>query len=202
MSERNAQDLQMLAQTFKYFNRVMVMMWRLGLGKFINMAPESAGQIMVLVHTGRKSGKTRHTPVNYALMDGEVYCLAGFGKGSQWYKNIMANPAVEIWLPDSWWKAEAVDVTDNPKRAEILRTVLISSGFAASTFEDLEPREMQLEQFEELFDKYGYRILHIKRTAAKTGAGGPGEYAWVWIILTFFLAMVLLTRHRFKTRNT
>ena len=62
-----------------------------------------SGQIMVLTHTGRKSGLRRRTPVNYALVDGEVYCTAGFGQISDWYRNILANPQVEVWLPDGWW---------------------------------------------------------------------------------------------------
>jgi hypothetical protein len=36
--------------------------------------------IMVIRHKGRKSGKVRYTPVNYALADGCVYAIAGFGK--------------------------------------------------------------------------------------------------------------------------
>ena len=33
----------------------------------------------------------------------------------------------------------------------------------------------------------GYRLLHISRTKAVTGPGGPGDLAWIWPIATFFL---------------
>ena len=70
----------------------MLLMWRFGLGTWLNVWPSVIGQIMVLTHTGRKSGLKRHTPVNYALVEGEIYCTAGYGRGSDWYRNIEANP--------------------------------------------------------------------------------------------------------------
>lgn len=68
-----------LRQGFKWLNRYMVLHWRLGLGPIANCA-DLSGCIMVLVHTGRKSGLTRRTPVNYVLVEGDVYCAAGFGQ--------------------------------------------------------------------------------------------------------------------------
>jgi hypothetical protein len=50
--------------------------------------------------------------VNYAIVDGEVYCTAGFGAVSDWYRNIRTNPEVEVWLPDGWWAGVAEEVTD------------------------------------------------------------------------------------------
>lgn len=77
----------------------MVLLWRLGLGKWINARPAVAGRIMVLNHTGRKSGLLRQTPLNYAIIDGEIYCTAGLGETTDWYRNILANPHVEVWTP-------------------------------------------------------------------------------------------------------
>jgi hypothetical protein len=34
---------------------------------------------------------------------GEVYCTATFGPGSDWYRNITQDPVVEVWIPDSRW---------------------------------------------------------------------------------------------------
>jgi hypothetical protein len=68
-----------LRQGFKHFNRFMMLMWRLGLGPWVNAWPEVGGRIMVITHTGRKTGIRRRTPVNYTIADGEVYCTSGFG---------------------------------------------------------------------------------------------------------------------------
>ena len=73
---------------FKYFNRYMLLLWRLGLGRWISSWPSVGGRIMVLTTIGRKSGRPRRTPLNYAIVDGKVYCAAGFGSISDWYRNI------------------------------------------------------------------------------------------------------------------
>ncbi|MCJ7533048.1 MAG: hypothetical protein MUO64_18755 [Anaerolineales bacterium] len=64
---------------------------------------------MVITHKDRKTVIKYHTPANYAIIDSVIYCMAGFGVVSDWYRNISANPKVEIWLPNgmmqpvNWW---------------------------------------------------------------------------------------------------
>ncbi len=185
---------QSLRQVFKTFNRFMLLMWRLGLGQMINMAPDSIGRIMVLTHTGRKTGAKRQTPINYAIMDGEIYCLAGFGAAADWYRNILKQSQVEVWLPDGWWQGKAEDVSNHPRRAEILRAVLIASGFAAPAFGGIDPHTVSEA---DLAAKTGeYKLIRIHRTAACTGPGGPGELAWIWPVATFLLLPLAFRRKR------
>ena len=66
------QTAEQLRQGFKSFNKFMLLMWRLGMGHWFGLWPEGWGQIMVITHKGRKSGATYRTPVNFALVDGEV----------------------------------------------------------------------------------------------------------------------------------
>ena len=61
-----------LRQGFKYLNKFMLLLWRLGLGNLLNAWPDVGGRIMVITHTGRKTGLKRQTPVNYTIIDGEV----------------------------------------------------------------------------------------------------------------------------------
>ena len=68
-----------LRAVFRYQNRFMVMMWRLGLGRLVNIWPRGSGRMLVLGHTGRRSGLRRWTPLNYARVDGQLYCVSGFG---------------------------------------------------------------------------------------------------------------------------
>src|SRR5699024_5954406 len=106
---------------------------RLGLQRW-GMRNRYSGYIMVLTHRGRKSGRRRRTPVNYAEIGGDLFCVAGFGAVADWVRNLRADPRVEVWLPDgSWWAGVAEDVTDLPaaERLPLLRQVLINSGFAA-----------------------------------------------------------------------
>jgi len=182
-----------LRQGFKYFNRFMLLMWRLGLGPWVNFWPDVGGRIMVITHTGRKTGMRRRTPVNYTVVDGEIYCTAGFGTISDWYRNIMANPQVEVWLPDGWWAGVAEDITDSEERTALLRQVLIASGFAAPAA-GVYPKRMTDQELEA--ETANYRLIHIHRTEARTGAGGPGDLAWVWPLAAMSMLPLLWRRAR------
>ena len=180
-------------QGFKYFNRFMLLMWRLGWGAWVNAWPDVGGRIMVITHTGRKSGIKRQSPVNYALVGGELYCTAGFGQISDWYRNIRANPNVEVWLPDGWWAGTAEEVTDPGARLLLMRQVLIGSGIVAPLM-GVDPRQMSDDALDAA--TCDYRLIHIRRTAPRTGPGGPGDLAWVWPAATFVLLGMLLMRRK------
>jgi len=169
----------------------MVSLWRLGLAWQFNVWPEVSGRIMVITHTGRKSGLRRRTPVNYAIVDGEVYCVAGFGEVSDWYRNVLKHPDVEVWLPDGWWAGVAEEMTDADSRAFIMRQVMIGSGFAAYVA-GLNPRKMTDAELERATAPC--RLMRIRRTEARTGPGGPGELAWVWPVATMILLPLALLR--------
>lgn len=171
-------------QGFKYFNHFMIAMWRLGLGGMINFWPEVIGQIMVIQHTGRKSGLVRRTPVNYAVIGGEIYCVAGYGEMTDWYRNVIANPQVEVWLPDGWWQGTVEELSGEGKRIELIRQVLIASGFAAYAA-GINPRKMDDAALAQA--TLGYRLMRIHRTAERTGKDGPGELAWIWPLATMIL---------------
>lgn len=166
-----------LRQRFKQLNRVMILLWRLGLGRMINMAPEQSGRIMVLTHVGRKSGRRYRTPVNYAEVGGKIYCTAGFGSVSDWYRNVLATPDVELWLPNGRWLARARDVSDAPNRLELMRAVLLASGFAAGAA-GVDPRQMSDHELDEATQ--AYRLLELELSESVRGPNGPGDLAWVW----------------------
>jgi deazaflavin-dependent oxidoreductase (nitroreductase family) len=187
---------EQLRKTFKSFNRFMMLLWRLGLGSWGN-GTKYGGYVMVIKHTGRVTGLTRYTPVNYAIVDGDVFCTAGFGRISDWYRNITVNPQVEIWLPHERWAGVAEDVSEEAGGARYLREVIIASGFAGPLF-GVDPRKLSDDDFERLLGSY--RLIRIKRTEALTGRGGPGDLAWVWPLATMALT-VLLLRYRKSRRD-
>lgn len=182
-----------LRQMFKYGNRFMVLLFRLGLGNWGNR-PETS-QVMVLVHRGRKSGLLRRTPVNYAVVDDQIYCTAAFGSRADWYRNVLANPSVQVWLPDGWYAGEAEEVPpDDPQRLALMRQVLIASGFAAPLFAGVNPKTISDEKLAEI--SASYRLIRIYPSEACTGPGGPGDLAWVWPVTTFVLGLLLLGRRK------
>lgn len=198
MTIENPRSEQVLRQVFKYGNRFMVLLFRLGLGNWGN-GPQTS-QVMVLVHKGRKSGLLRKTPVNYAIVDGEIYCTAAFGGQADWYRNVMADPTVEVWLRDSWYAGVASEVPDDdPRRSQLMREVLIASGFAAPLFAGINPRTIADDKLDEITAPY--RLIRIRRTEARTGPGGPGELAWVWPATTAALLGLLLVGRRSRRRT-
>lgn len=179
MKHRNAETL--IRQAFKYFNRFLVLNWRLGLGRLWNVWPTVMGRYMVLIHTGRKSGLRRRTPINYAPVNGDIYVTAGFGAVSDWYRNLKNNPQIEIWLPNGRWSAYASEVpNDDLRRLKLLREVLIGSGFVAPLI-GLDPRRVDDTQLAVATNDY--RLIRIRRGAAISGPGGPGDLAWIWLLL-------------------
>jgi deazaflavin-dependent oxidoreductase (nitroreductase family) len=189
-------DSERLRLALWYLNRLMILLWRLGLGGWGN-GTAFTGWVMVLGHTGRKSGRRRLTPVNYAIIDGDIYCTAGFGARSDWYRNICNNPLVEIWLPRGRWAGMAEDLSNAPDRLEKLRRVIIASGFAGPLF---GVNASRLDDQELDAATKAYRLIRIRRYEALTGPDGPGDLAWIWPLATFGLLALLLRIRRRKSQ--
>jgi deazaflavin-dependent oxidoreductase (nitroreductase family) len=54
-------------------------------------------RFLLLRHTGRRSGAAYHTVLevmHYDAVSGAATCMSGWGTGADWYRNIMAGPAV------------------------------------------------------------------------------------------------------------
>lgn len=198
MSRMNPALEARLRRGFRSFNRFMLLMWRLGLGPWVNIWPAGFGRIMVLTTVGRTSGLPRRTPLNYAVVDGELYCVAGFGGVSDWYRNLRANPHAEVWLPDGWWDALAADISDSPRRPELMRAVLRGSGFVAP-LAGVDPRRLDDAALDTATATY--RLVHIRRTAARTGPEGPGDLAWVWPAATHIVLFLLLLGRKDRCRR-
>jgi len=194
MTISNRETEAKLKRLFKLFNKFMLLLWRLGLGSIGNQT-RFGGYVMVITQTGRKSGQVRRTPVNYAIIDGDIYCTSGFGRRSDWYHNILANPQVEVWLPDGWWAGHAEDVTEAENRIDLMRAVLVGSGFAAY-LAGINPHKLSDEELEAATGTY--RLIRIRREQAMTGTGGPGDLTWIWPLSTILLLALLLAKKRPK----
>jgi deazaflavin-dependent oxidoreductase (nitroreductase family) len=186
-----------LREVFKALNKFMVLLFRLGLGRWGN-GNRLAGYIMVIGHRGRNSGMKRLTPVNFTRIVDEIYCTAAFGQRSDWYRNVMADPNVELWLPKSRMRGIATDVTESERAPELLRSVLIASGFAAPMF-GIWPSKLSETDLKQLL--LSYRLIRIDQLEPITGPAGPGELAWVWPLATFLLLGLLLGRGRRTARR-
>ena len=76
---------------FKWLFKVPVFFYRIGLPLFGDF-------ILLLSHRGRKSGKLRHTPLEYRheASTGDRIIMAGWGGNTDWRRNIEAEPQVTV----------------------------------------------------------------------------------------------------------
>lgn len=168
-------------QLNKFF---MVPAFRWGFGRFIGTP--IGGYVMVLKTIGRKTGLVRYAPVNYALLDGNIYCLSGFGKVAHWYRNIQATPQLDVILPSVTLSGTADTVTDQDEWLTACRQILKNSGFAglmaginAWTVSD----EDLLEKGSEMI------VLRITPNGVFSGAADPGGKLWLWMTLATVLVI-------------
>lgn len=57
------------------------------------------GRIVMLEHTGRRSGKLRQTPLEVVHSDEGSYILcSGTGPKADWFRNIKKTPALALWV--------------------------------------------------------------------------------------------------------
>lgn len=153
VSKFTPQQMNSLRRAFHVMNRFMVFMWKIGLGKWMNIWPAGFGRIMIIKHRGRRSGREYLTPVNYAIVNDEIYCTAGFGSVSDWYRNMLVNPRVELWLPEGRKYYCAEDISNSPRRLFLLRQVIIASGFAGPLF-GINPKNLTEEQLDAVSKDY------------------------------------------------
>ncbi len=177
---------------FWFLNKFFIVpLFRLGLGPIFGNP--FTGYIMVLKVTGRKTGRQRYAPVNYAIFDGKVYCVSGFRQISDWYRNLRLQPAIEIILPSGAIAGMATEVTDQAIKVTIIRKILQNAGFAGF-FEGYNPFRISDE---ELASKItDMPLICIQPTGLGNGASDPGGWAWFWapvftILLILFIQLLL-----------
>ncbi len=92
-------------EELKAFNRQLI-------ADFRARDPKLKGRrILLLTTTGARSGQPHTAPMTYVLDDDRVLVIAsnaGAVTHPDWYRNLVANPAVTVELPDETFQARAV----------------------------------------------------------------------------------------------
>jgi len=91
---------------FRYIFKIPILFYRLGLGGFVGP------HFLFLTTTGRKTGKTHHTPLEFTFDEktGGYIVSAGWGGKTDWYKNARANPFVKVHVGWKKFEAEAIPI--------------------------------------------------------------------------------------------
>lgn len=90
------------------------LLYALGLG------PVYGRLVLLLTTTGRKSGRPRVTPLQYEEIDGAIYIASARGVKADWFRNIVANPQVQVRVKSRRFGGTAVPITDPSRIADFL----------------------------------------------------------------------------------
>jgi len=176
-----------LRQIFKLLNKFfMVPMFRLGFGPI--MGNPFTGYMMVLKTIGRKTGKVRHVPVNYTIHKGNIYCISGFRKKADWYRNLIATPEIELIMPGGNLYARMEEISEPEERRIVTRQILINAGFAGY-FEGYNPRNISDEELQS--KTADMPVLRFQPLGVGNGASDSGGWAWILAILLTILLIIL-----------
>lgn len=116
------------------------------------MAPVLGRLVLLLTTTGRKSGLPRITPLQYEEVDGAIYVGSARGTKADWFRNILANPCVQVRVKSREFEGTAEPVTDPCRIADFLQLrlsrhprmvglILTSEGLSQS------PTRHELEEY-------------------------------------------------------
>ncbi len=86
------------------------------------------GHLMLLRTRGRRTGLLREAPLGYVIRDGSVYCVAGYGEPTPWFRNLQVDPAVEVVLPTRRFFGRAEPVADPVEWLAAYRALIASFG--------------------------------------------------------------------------
>jgi len=162
----------------KWLYKTPVLLYRLGLGFLVGRL------FMIMTTVGRKSGQPRRTAIEFHEYKGCRYVFSAWGTKADWYRNIEANPYINIqtWRGPESVLARRVDsdveltqafdfAMSNPS----MRMVMKSAGFG-----------LILEQF--LAQKDHFTFVTFDPTDHPTPMPLRSDLVWVWAVLWILAA--------------
>lgn len=148
------------------------------------------GSWMLLRVKGRRTGRTREAALGYAILDGAVYCCAGFGTRAQWYRNLLADPHVEVVLAGAAIAGLAEEVTEPAERRRAWRALIRALGLLGRAL------VCSPDAPDDVLDRStaGLPLVRIRPIGIGSGPADPG--GWLWLTLSAVAAWWLLARSR------
>lgn len=106
------------------FRRLPLAIWRLlklpRVWYALGLGPVVGRLMLLLTTTGRKTGRPRVTPLQYEEQDGVIYVASARGQQADWYRNLLANPRVEIRVKARRFYGQAEPIADPARVADFL----------------------------------------------------------------------------------
>ena len=139
------------------YHRLKKHLWRLmrippRIAYAIGLGPFIGRRVLLLTTTGRKSGAPRVTPLQYDEIDGIFYVGSARGDKSDWYRNILADPKVEVRVKSRRFTGLADATADVERVADFLEVrlernpMMMGNLFQIMGF-SRKPDRTQLEEY-------------------------------------------------------
>ena len=111
------------------YRRLKRHLWRLmrippRIAYALGLGPLIGRRVLLLTTTGRKSGLPRVTPLQYEEIEGLFYVGSARGDKSDWYRNILADPKVEVRVKSPRFVGTAETIADVERVADYLEIVM------------------------------------------------------------------------------
>jgi deazaflavin-dependent oxidoreductase (nitroreductase family) len=102
---------------FKWIFKIPLLYYKLGLGGLIGK------RFLLLTTTGRKSGKPRHTPLEYVHdPQADSYRVSpGWGGKTDWYRNLLHDPIVSVQVGRRKFSARAEPVPQDDVAESLMK---------------------------------------------------------------------------------
>jgi deazaflavin-dependent oxidoreductase (nitroreductase family) len=166
-----------LHAAFLALNRWLVVpLVRAGLGAWAGTPV--GGYVLLLRTQGRKSGAVREAPLSYLVAGGAAWVCAGFGEGTHWYRNVLADRRVEVVLPGRIVACVATDVRDPAVRERVLPALVRAVGLPGM----LGGVRLGASDAEILAAYAWVPLISLRPHGDRLVAGpdDPGGTAWIW----------------------
>lgn len=148
--------------------------FRVGLGACFSNP--FSGPMLILRTTGRRSGLVREAPLGYVIREGCVYVCAGFGEGTAWYRNLVAEPRVEVVLPSLAFSGTADTVTDPVEWHRVFPAYVRALGVVGRIVLG-DVSTAGADRLETI--RSSLPLVRIRPTGLAAGPADPGGWGWV-----------------------
>ena len=168
---------------------------RAGLGAWVGTP--IAGWVLLLRVRGRKSGLVREIPLSYLVAEGSAWVMAGFGPRTQWYRNLLADPGVEVLLPGRAVRCVAEDVVDPVTRRRIIPNLVRVTG-VPGYLTGCDPFRSPPERMIEVTAWVSLIRLRPVGEPLVAGPDDPSGLGWVWRQPIALAVTAFLTRRAYR----
>jgi deazaflavin-dependent oxidoreductase (nitroreductase family) len=194
---RVTRALPAMRRGFRLANRFLALpLLRAGLGPLLSTP--ATGSLMVLRARGRRSGAWREVPLGYVIRDGCVYCCAGFGRRTDWLRNIEADPVVELLLPGGAIAGIAAVVVDHGEQALVMRQLMGSMSVISRPMLG----DLRVADDARLVDlAASLPLVRIRPTGLAAGPWDPGGRGWLLFSAVGATLVALSAWRRLRARR-